>query len=109
MEEPSVKTSLQAGVGTRGVDKGGLTFPILGATKSAVSTNSQSRFASPAHGGVLGPPTLTVSLYLCSFETMYASRLRALEGRVVSVQKALQGSEIETRELLEQQKRILIP
>ena len=39
--------------------------------------------------GVLGPPApsaahLTVSLFLCSSEATYASRLRALEGRRVN-------------------------
>ena len=55
-------------------------------------------------------PHLMVSLYLSRSEAMYASRLRALEGRcVVSAQKALQGSETESRELLEERKTIVFP
>ena len=56
-------------------------------------------------------PHLMVSLYLSSSEAMYASRLRALEGRCVTVsaQKALQGSETESRELLAEQRRIVFP
>ena len=64
-----------------------LTFDNQGSvkkTKSAFSTNAQSRFASIVVDGVLGhEPSaahLTVSLYLCSSGSNAQGELRDLEG-----------------------------
>ena len=68
--------------------------------KSVLSINAQSRFVSVVLDGVLGPPRhLMVSLYLCSSEATHEASQGPLMG-AVSTQKALQGSETETRELL---------
>ena len=89
--------------------------PIFGATKpSAFLTNAQSRFASVALYGVLEPWRLARHTWQCPCISVVPKQhtrwgWRALEGGAVSAQKALQGSETETRKLLEQQKRIVFP
>ena len=64
-------------------------------------TNTQLSFAFVVFDGVLGPSCLmrhTLScLHLCKTEVIPSSMLRV---SVRSAQKALQGSEIETREFL---------
>ena len=59
-------------------------------------TNAQSRFASPVFDSVRGPSAcasyLTASLFLCSSTRNARGKTRVLE---------VQGSETETRELME--------
>ena len=77
------------------------------------STNTQSRFASAVVDGVLGPLRLARHTCRCPCicvvpEATHEAKLRALEGDSVSAQKALQGSETETRELMGGTKEINI-
>ena len=71
---------------------------------SAFSTNAQSRFGSVVIDGILGPPRLARHNCRCPCisavpdATHEASR--GSEKSAVSAQKAFQGSETETRELL---------
>ena len=65
-----------------------------------LSTDTQSRFASVVIGKVLRPPSLSaiylaLSLFLCSS----VNNARG-ESRVLVSAQALQGSEMETRDLL---------
>ena len=79
--------------------------PIFGTTKtSAFSTKAQSRFAIVVLNGVLGPLRLAQHTRRCPcvsvvLEATHEVSQGPLMG-AVSAQKALQGSETETRELL---------
>ena len=67
--------------------------------KSAFSTNAQSRFASVVDS-VLGPPRLAWHTSDCVVpQAMHEASQGPLKG-TRSAQKALQGSETETREVL---------
>ena len=72
--------------------------------KSAFSTNAQSRFASVVVDGVLGPPRLARHTWRCPCISVVPEATheasRGPEKGAVSAQKALRGSETETRELL---------
>ena len=80
-------------------------LPIFGTTKgSAFPTNAQSRFASVVLYGVLGPPRLAHHASWCPCisvvpEATHEASRGPLKG-AVSAQKAVEGSETETRELL---------
>ena len=69
--------------------------------ESAFSANAQSRFASVVVDGVLGPPRLARHTLWCPCISVvkHGADRGPLKG-TVSAQKALQGSETETRELL---------
>ena len=72
--------------------------------KSAFATNAQSRFASVVVDGVLGPPRLACHTWRCPCisvvpEATHKASRRPMKG-AVSAEKALKGSETETRELL---------
>ena len=72
--------------------------------KCAFSTNAQSRFASVVVDGVLGPPRLARHTWRCPCISVVPEATheasRGPEKGAVSAQKALRGSETETRELL---------
>ena len=72
---------------------------------SAFSTNAQSRFASVVVDGVLGPPRLARHTRRCPCisvvpEATHGASRGPEKGAVSAAQKALRGSEIETRKLL---------
>ena len=72
--------------------------------KSACSTNAQSRFALAVLDGLLAPPCLVRHNWRCPcisvvLQATHMASRGSLKG-AVSAQKALQGSETETRELL---------
>ena len=72
--------------------------------KSAFSTNAKSRFASVVVDSVRGHPCLARQTWRCPSisvvpEATHEAR-RGPEKGAVSAQKALRGSETETRELL---------
>ena len=72
--------------------------------KSAFSTNTQSRFASCVFDGVLGTPRVAQHTWRCPCISVVPEATheasRGPEKGAVSAQKALRGSETETRELL---------
>ena len=82
-----------------------LTFHNQGSVcKSVFSTNTQSRFASVAIDGVLGPPRLARHTSWCPCISVVPYALQeaspgSFKG-AVTAQKALQGSKTGTRELL---------
>ena len=67
-------------------------------------SNAQSRFASVVVDGVLGPPRLALHTCRCPCISVVPEATheasRGPEKGAVSAQKALRGSETETRELL---------
>ena len=72
--------------------------------KKCIFNNAQSRFASAVFDDVLGPPLLAWHTRRCPFfsvvpEATHEASRGPLKG-AVSAQKALQGSETETMELL---------
>ena len=69
--------------------------------KVCIRKTRDQGFASAVFDGVLGPPRLAPHIgWRPCFQATCEARSRSLEGRRVSAQKALQGSEAETRELL---------
>ena len=81
--------------------------------KSAFSTNTQSRLASIVVDGVLGPLRLTRHTWWCCCISVVPEATheasRGPEKGTVSAQKALQGSETETRELLGGTESLICP
>ena len=85
---------------------GGAGPPIFIATnKNAFSTNAQSRFASVALDGALRPLRLARHTWKCPCFSVVPKQ-RTCRGWA---QKALQGSETKTKELLEKRKRKVFP
>ena len=64
-------------------------FWIIYENNCVFNKNTQSSFVTVVLDGVLEPPHLTVPLYLCSSKAIYVSRLRALEGQLVSSKSPL--------------------
>ena len=79
--------------------------PIFGTSKTcALSANAQSRFALIVLDGVVGPPPLAWNTLQCPcISAVTEARHEVSPGpfkAALSAQKAFQGSETETRELL---------